>query len=196
MRIDNSKGYLIDFNSLPKHFPTHRHNASFWESLGRVVATFGFLEETLAKAIFSFTATKEYSEEEIDEAFSKWIPKLERTLSDPLGNLIDTYGKAVRDNPNHKIEKLESFLTDLRSASKIRNVLCHGSWRPPNSQEASVPFFINRQNEVFETAIDIAFLEQTQLHVCDLASSVMNSVTHMGWQFPGSNGPGEIVWNV
>lgn len=55
---------------------------------------------------------------------------------------------------------------------------------------------MNRQKEVFETAIDIAFLEQTQLHVCDLAASVMNTVTHMGWQFPGSNGPGEIIWNV
>lgn len=80
MTIENSKGYLIDFNSLPKHFPTHRHDAKFWESLGRVVATFGYLEEILAKAIFSFTATKDYSEDEIEDAFSKWLPKLERAL--------------------------------------------------------------------------------------------------------------------
>jgi len=29
-----------------------------------------------------------------------------------------------------------------------------------------------------------------QLHVCDLAVSVINTVTHKGWQFLGSNGPG------
>ncbi len=155
-----------------------------------------FFRRGISKSYFSFTATKDYNEDEIEEAFAKWLPKLERALSDPLGNLIDSYGAAVRDNPSYKIEELVSFLTNLREASKIRNVLCHGSWRPPNSKEASVPLFVKRQKDVFEAAIDIDFLEQTQLHVCDLAVSVLNTVTHKGWQFPGSNGSGEIIWNV
>ena len=32
----------------------------FWEQLGRTVATYGFLEEVLGKAIFAFTATRNY----------------------------------------------------------------------------------------------------------------------------------------
>ena len=97
MTNDGPSGYVVSHGELPEKFPTHKHEALFWESLGRAVATFGFLEETLTKAIFSFTATKPYEEHEIQIAYAKWLPKLERTLSDPLGNLIDTFEKAVRD---------------------------------------------------------------------------------------------------
>jgi hypothetical protein len=186
---------VVDQSALPENYPTHRHEADFWECLGRTVATFGFLEETLTKAIFAFTATTNYSEEQIEEAYAKWLPTLERSLSDQLGGLINTYGKAVRDNPDATIENLEDLLTDLREASKVRNVLCHGSWRVPDHKGASIPFFVNRQKERFETPIDITFLIQVQKHIVELVCAVVNSVTHMGWQFPGSNGPGEVIWH-
>lgn len=191
---DKQAGYIVNKNALPEKYPTAKHEAVFWESLGRAVATFGFLEETLTKAIFSFTATRPYDEHEIQQAYTEWLPKLERTLADPLGNLIDTYGKSVRDNPMATIHNMDKLLNDLREASKIRNVLCHGSWRLPNSSGASIPFFVNRQKEVFETAIDHHFINQVQRHAADLACSVINTVTHMGWQFPGSNGPGKVIW--
>ena len=66
--------YYIDQNGLPDRFPTHRHDAAFWESLGRAVATFGFLEEILGKAIFSFTGTRCYGEAEIQQAYTEWLP--------------------------------------------------------------------------------------------------------------------------
>lgn len=190
------KRYIIDQQNLPDNFPTHKHEANFWESLGRAVATFGFLEEILSKAIFVFTGTRQYREDEIDQAYKEWLPKLERALFDPLGNLIDVYGKAVSENSSATIENLEELISDLRKAAKIRNVLCHGSWRLPDSCGASVPFFVNRQKEIFETAIDISWLDQAQQHVASLACEVINTVTHMGWQFPGSNGPGKIVWET
>lgn len=185
---------VVNQNTLPVGFPTHAHGTEFWECLGRTVATFGFLEEVLVKAIFAFTATTEYSEAEIEEAYSKWVPKLERSLSDQLGALINTYGKSVRDNSNATIENLDDLINDLRAASKIRNVLCNGSWRMPDSNGASTPFFVNGQKEVFETSIDVAFLNQVQKHAVELICAVINTVTHMGWQFPSSNGPGEVVW--
>ena len=187
--------HIVDTGALPEGFPAHRHEPEFWESLGRAVATFGFLEETLAKAVFAFTATTPYSEEEIKLAYEKWLPKLESLLSDQLWNLTESYGKAVREHPEATIENIDDLLDDLKKASKIRNVICHGSWRTPNDVGASVPFFFNRQNERFETPIDVAFLRQLQRHVSDLICSVINSVTHMGWQFPGSQGPGEVIWN-
>src|SRR5947209_8488671 len=95
---DRIRRFQADFDKLPVQFPTHLHPAEFWEALGRVVATFGFLEETLGKAIFSFTATLQYPETEIQAAYEKWLPTLQRALSDPLGGLIDSYGKAVREN--------------------------------------------------------------------------------------------------
>ncbi len=75
--------HVVNPSLLPAQFPTHLHDAAFWEALGRAVATLGFLEETLGKAIFALTATREYSPEEIDDAFAKWLPTLERALYDP-----------------------------------------------------------------------------------------------------------------
>lgn len=194
MNKGESTGGLVDEDALPSNFPTHVHESHFWECLGRTVATFGFLEEVLAKSIFAFTATRKYSESEIEEVYSKWIPTLEKSLSDQLGGLIDTYGKAVRNHPEATIENLDDLLFDLRAVSKMRNVLCHGSWRTPDENGASVPFFVTRQQEVFETPIDVHFLNQVLKHAAELICAVINTVTHMGWQFPSTNGPGKVIW--
>jgi hypothetical protein len=188
------KRFVIDIKNLPASFPTHRHTAAFWENLGRTVATFGFLEEVLGKAIFAFTATIRCSECEIEAAFEKWLPTLEGALIDPLAGLIDAYGKAVRDNPEATIANLDDLLAELRKASVIRNVLCHGSWRRPDANGKSLPLFVNRQKRVWDAPIDLAFLQQTQRAVAELACEVMNTVTHMGWQFPGARGPGKTIF--
>ena len=187
-------GRIIDMDRLPSRFPTHRHHPTFWESLGRAIATFGFLEETLRRAIFAFTATREYPEAEVQAAYAEWLPKLERTLSDQLGNLIDVYGKAVRDHGGSKISDLDGLLADLRKAADMRNILCHGSWAVPDSNGASVPFFVNRRLEIVETAMDYGFIDQVQQHTAQLTCAVMNTVTAMGFRFPGSTGPGKPVW--
>lgn len=192
---NQTKGSIVDLGNLPKQYPTHRHAPQFWEGLGRTIATFGFLEEVLGKAIFSFSATQKYEESEIETAFERWLPTLKIALSDPLGNLIRSYVRAVSNNSSATITNLnlEELAADLRRASEIRNVLCHGSWRLPDEAGRSIPFFVNRHMEVFETAVDVLFLQQTQQHVVELASAVISTVTHMGWQFPGSNGPGDSI---
>lgn len=186
--------YLIDQSRLPADYPTHTQSADFWEALGRAVGTFGFLEEVLCKAIFALTATRPYNDAEIASAYVEWVVKLERSLSDPIGNLIDTYGKAVREHPESTISNRDDLLGDLRAASKIRNVLCHGSWRTPDSSGASIPFYVNKQGERFDTPIDKKWLEDTRQHILELICAVINSVTHMGFQFPSSSGPGTPVW--
>ena len=187
--------YVIDQSCLPTDYPTHRQPAVFWEALGRTVATFGLLEEVLCKAIFALTATRQYSDAEIDSVYDEWVLKLERSLYDPLGSLIDTYGKAVREHPEATISNRDDLVKDLRAASKVRNVLCHGSWHAPDASGASVPFFVNKQSEWFDTPIDKAWLEATRWHAVELICAVINSVTHMGFQFPGSSGPGVPVWD-
>ena len=109
------------------------------------------------------------------------------------GGLIDSYGKAVRENPKATISNLDKLLDDLRKASIFRNVLCHGSWRVPDAQARSLPFFVNKNNEIFETHIDVAVLVQLQRHAAELACVVVTTVTHMGWQFPGSSGLGNPI---
>ena len=41
------KRHVVNPSDLPIEYPTHLHSAGFCEALGRTVATFGFLEETL-----------------------------------------------------------------------------------------------------------------------------------------------------
>ena len=170
---------------LPSKFPTHIHEASFWESLGRTIATFGFLEEILAKAIFALTATRRYDATEAEKALENWLPQLERALTDPLGGLIDQFGKAVREHKEAESGGLANLLSNLRAASEIRNVLCHGSWPIPDADGASVPYFVNRKGCKFCTSIDRAYLDRFQKHVANLACAVIETVTSTGWQFPG-----------
>jgi hypothetical protein len=194
LKQEKLTGHLINRSGLPASFPTHAHEPALWEALGRAVATFGFLQEMLLRAIFALTVTTPYVESEIELVYNMWVAKITRSLSDPLGNLIDKYGSAVRDHPNTKIDDFDTLLADLREACKIRNAICHGSWRKPDSEGLSVLFYVNRQDEIFDTPIGVAFLEQLQRSTMDLACSVIDTVTHMGWQFPGSNGPGHVVW--
>ncbi|MXX88687.1 MAG: hypothetical protein F4213_03185 [Boseongicola sp. SB0677_bin_26] len=181
---------IVNVDALPIGFPTHCHSPAFWEQLGRTVATFGFLEEILGKAVFSFTATRRYEQAEVDAAFKEWLPTLQKALTNPLGSLIAQYERAVRDHPEATVEDLDELLHLLRQAAKQRNVLCHGSWSTPDANGASMPLFVDQKQNVFDMRIDCAYLEQVQRHVAEISCAVISSVTHMGWQFPGSEGPG------
>lgn len=101
----------------------------------------------------------------------------------------------MREHGNATIANLDDLLADLKSASIERNVICHGSWqRSPDTNGFSVPLFVNRDGERFETPIDLNFLNQTQRHVVELSCAIINTVTTMGYQFPGSNGPGTPIY--
>jgi hypothetical protein len=188
------KGHVVDRKNLPGDYPTHLLPAEFWEQLGRTVATFGLLEETLGKAIFSLTATRRYPDEQVEAAYEKWLPTLRSAISDPLGRLIDQYAKALKDHGAVGLENPGDLIGDLRSAARLRNVICHGSWGGPDADGGSLPFFVTPKMMVFETHIDLGFLRQTRAHVVELICSVIDSVTHLGWQFPGSSGPGAVIF--
>ena len=153
--------FAVAFDQLPSSFPTQAHAPAFWEALGRAVATFGFLEETLGKAIFAYTGMRQIPEEQIN------------------------------------VENFDVLIAHLREAAGLRNVLCHSSWnKKPDAEGRSIPFFVTGLGEkqrIFDTPIDIAYLQQVQRAVAELACEVINTVTHMGWQFPGTRGPGISV---
>ena len=186
------KRHYIDREQLPANFPTHRHSAEFWEALGRAVAAFGFLEDTLGKAILALTATRKIPADQFEVEYEKWLSTLEKALTDSLGSLISDYGRAVRANDNAKIPG--DLLEHLREAATWRNAICHGSWRSPDDQGRSVPFYVDRKRGRWETRIDVAHLAQLRQHVAELSCDVMNSVTQMGYQFPGPKGPGEPIF--
>ena len=190
--------HLVDLERLPADYPTHRHQPEFWEKLERTVATFGFLEETLGKAIYAFTV-RTRAESDSEEEYEAWLQNpegLERALTDPLAGLINQLARVVQEQSHVTISELEDLLDQLRAASRLRNVLCHGSWGFPDETGASKPLFIERKRdkrEMFDTAIDGTYLDHVRQHVVELAFAVVNLVTGMGWQFPGFLGPGRPV---
>ncbi|EKE18848.1 MAG: hypothetical protein ACD_9C00214G0002 [uncultured bacterium] len=191
----NKKFYIIDQKQLPNQYPTHKHAPEFWEALGRAVATFGFLEEVLGKVIFVLTGTRPFEESEIDRAYKELLPRLERALSDPLGGLINSFENAVKEHPDAKKCNIKELVKDLREASKVRNVICHGSWRIPDSAGASLPLFVNSKMKIVDTKIDCAFLYQLQKHANCLACWVIDVVTCSGLPFPWRFGSSFDNWH-
>jgi hypothetical protein len=185
--------YRVKQEQLPTDYPTHRHSGEFWEQLGRTVATYGFLEQVLGRAIFALTATRRHAEDELEEAYNNWLGQLERALSDPLGGLIDAYGNAWRNYHNPPVSNFEELVEDLRQAAQLRNVLCHGAWQVPDSNGKSLPLFVDRKQRIFATSIDAVYLQQVRAQVAGLLCAVINSISSIGLQFPGSAGPGESI---
>lgn len=185
----------INRDTLPALYPTHAHPGPFWEQLGRTIGAFGFLEEVLGKAIFAFTAIRSYSENEIENVYKEWRHKLEKALSDDLCKLAKSYGTAVKESQYLTVENIDELVQAIKDAARVRNILCHASWRVPDGEGKSLPFFVSFKNEVCETKFDIADLRQIQYHVRELACAVMDSVTQTGYAFPGGIGLGEIIWH-
>lgn len=94
------------------------------------------------------------------------------------------------------IQTSTALVDEIKESAKLRNILCHGAWhRKPDEYGRSVPFFIDKNNKQLVTPIDIVWLRNIQRHVAGLTCTVIDSVTHMGWQFPGSTGPGKPIWD-
>lgn len=190
---------VTDRESLPKMFPTHRHDPEFWEHLGRAIASFGFLEDTLKKAYFSFTGTTPVAPEDAERAVEQWGKMLERIVIMQLWNLANEFEGAATANPNNSTENIGELVADIKKAAEIRNILCHGSWMLPDNEGKSLPRFWKKNLATgkispFPDKIGIEYLTQVQAHVTDLICSVIDTVTHMGYQFPGGAGPGKPIW--
>ncbi|MFN6193818.1 MAG: hypothetical protein ACK5BN_08360 [Planctomycetota bacterium] len=196
MEEQRPTGAFVNLASFPPMFPTHTHDLAFWCSLGRAVATFGFLEEMLGKATFALAGSVDAPEEAaaLRAAVGDLHETLELVLTKPLGTKIDEFEKAATAHPQQPFANFAELVDALKEAARVRNVICHGSWGPPNERGASIPFFATGKGErilVFDTPVDVAWLDQLQKHVVELACQVINAVTLRGYRFPGSSGPGK-----
>lgn len=184
----------IDRCRLPELFPTDKHDREFWEWLGRAVATYGFLEDVLLRAVFVFTGSRIVPEDQIEEELKKWSKMMRYAVGDTLGTLIKRYSVALQEHPETEFENYEVLVLKLHSAATLRNILCHSSWGPPDANGASMPFFMNRNMESVATKMDHKFFRDVHVHVKELAISVIETVIQQGWKFPGSDGPGKAIW--
>ena len=120
------------------------------------------------------------------------LPQLERALTDQLWNAERMVLKAARDNPATTTKNVDELSEDIRSDHHPQRAL---SWLMANTECQRRIRAAIRQSAatVFDTAIDIAYLKQAQAHVPELACNVIDTVTHMRWQFPGGAEPGKPI---
>lgn len=189
---------VVSRAGLPPNWPTDYLSGEFCESLGRAVATFGCLERFLGKAILVFLGTREYgTAEELESQLESFYEKLDIALTGSLGALINHYEIAVRSHQENPVLNFEELLKDLREAARLRNVICHALWRYPDSEGASFPYFVTqKKKEIVTTPMNRVDLDKTQRHVAGLICRVIDSVTIMGWQFPGLPGPGRSILDL
>jgi hypothetical protein len=189
--VGGSSLHKVDTSKLPTQYPTHCLPSEFWEQLGRVVASFSFLEDILLRAIVALTFTRELAPDELEAEAEKCSNRLLKVVSDPLGPLIDEYFRLAKRHQAFPISNIEDFEAKLRTAATYRNVMCHGKWRAPDEDGTTVPHFVNKRGEKWNTAVTHDFLVELQAHTSELITEVVNSITLMGWAFPGTHGPGK-----
>lgn len=169
------------------YWPTNYHEPEFWEALGRAIATISLLEETLKKSIYVITGARKVSNEDREnEEFKAWLKGLETTISNPLSSLIKRYEEAVRKNEKFLTTDFESLLKELQGLKEWRNILCHGSWRPPNDDGKSCPIFVKKNGDIFRGEIDLDLLRNIRVESAKMICILMNNITSNGFQFPGA----------
>lgn len=194
MNTQRTTGYKVDITTIPLLFPTNKCTPEFWEALGRTIASFGFLEEILGKAIFALTAIQTYhTEAEAQEAYAKWPKKLKCAITDSLGKLIHTYGEELKKQENLKIRDPDALIARMKELSNIRNALCHGSWQIPDEQGNVRLRFRYKNFSPFTETINLNRLHDIQDQIVSISISVINSITLTGWNFPGVHGPGKDI---
>ena len=183
---------VVSRASLPPNWPIDYLSSEFCESLGRAVATFGYLEKVLGKAILVFVSTREFgTADELESQLESLYEKLDIALTGSLGALIDQYESAVKSHQENPVLNFEELLKDLREAARLRNVICHGLWRHPDSEGASLPYFVTqKKKEKVTSPMNRDDLDKTQQQVAGLICAIIDSVTSMGWKFPGLHSPG------
>ncbi|TXK94419.1 hypothetical protein BMR11_15210 [Methylococcaceae bacterium CS5] len=179
---------MIDKEKIHKGYPTHKHQADFWEHLGRTVATFGYLEATLVKGIYVFEVMtkrdKKVNNEKDLKDSEDWNNKLNSSLlnnmSLPFGELVKKYHNLANNNSLiNKDDVIKEGLDGLDEIVKYRNLLCHAAWGLPNKEGKSLAIYVNNDEEksYLETPIGTEFLQQIQKHTAELICLVMEIST-------------------
>lgn len=190
-------GRAVDTKRMDSHWPTHRCPAEFWEELGRTVAAFGFLEDSLQRANLAVTATREYgSVQEAEEAFKTWERELELSMDETLGTLVHRFVTALKDDERYSPREEGEIERRLQSVAWWRNALCHGAWTDYDSKSghATLRYWPKKRwRDELDRPISRGDLARIRRSTVEVTVLIIDAVTTRGIQFPGSNSPGRSV---
>lgn len=148
----------------------HALPAAFASALGQCVADFGWLEETIKRAIYSLDRAR-LAEDLKPEELQRWLTRISGIADDSMGTLIEQLDAAMRRNPG--ISDRNQITDELGRIKQQRNLLCHASWRPTDDPARWHPAFVNTHGEVADRAISMAELEQLSADTTALGARVL-----------------------
>lgn len=125
-------------------------------ALGRAVAGFGQLEEALKRTIFQLTRN-DLKHDSSQAELHEWLQKMEDLADDSLGTLVDSFRSVTK---RAEIEDAGPLLAQLDHIRRMRNLLCHASWRPGTKAGQWHPTFINTRGEAYPDDMDAGDIHQ------------------------------------
>ena len=135
--------------NVPPNWPTNRANAHFWEELGRLVATFGMLEDTLTRTFYVASLKRRIEmTRELGEAEATWRENLEKPLSDTLGEIRVRLENEWRREEGGMPQHREELLGELTALGRERNRLCHGAWVGFGDDDVNTVRFFPKNKEM------------------------------------------------
>ena len=186
---------VVDRVRLPKGWPTNRGSPAFWEKLGRVVATFSNLEDTLGRAYFALTGSRAFEDmEEARAAFSQWEKDLKESLTDSFHSLISKIRKAFDDDKRVPDDVAGDILARLDELRVWRNALCHGAWQGFEADgSACIRYFRKTADgpERLENRVTLETISSIRTATVDLTVDIVDTLSAAGVQFPGTALPGK-----
>ena len=146
----------------------------FAAQLGHAIASFGFLEEALKRAIFALSL-EGLGKRPDDRALASFLQRMEEIADDTLGTLIDQF---IKQMARAQVRGQDHLAAELRAIRRNRNLLCHASWKPSEKKGHWHPSFLNTKGEVFPNdlnADDIAAITAETLDVAARIVAIMRA---------------------
>lgn len=182
--IDNDRTGRSHLVLVPEEWPTYHLPPDLWEELGRTVATFGFLEDTIKRACLALSHP---GRDITEQDYMKWEKSLEDSASDPLGRLVNRLVRDLEPDARLPQDHVDSIVNRLRSRVELRNALCHGTWTDYDaaSGEAILRFFPRHEwRKNHEFSLSQGKLARIRHETVEVTSELIGAVKAKAPDFP------------
>lgn len=149
----------------------------FAAALGQIIASFGWLEEVLKRALYSLDRAR-LADDLSDADLGRWLRHMEDIADDSMGTLVEQLDAALRRAPG--IADRVAINDRLTAIKARRNLLCHASWRPTQTHGRWHPAFVNTKGVAFPDDFSVEDLTELQAEVLSLGQRIIRLMRDTG----------------